>query len=663
MPGCTKRVVHIPHHLREVHKWNKHRAKAAVNRFSLRKNYTSSNSSSRKVGSTKKDYHRRHCCPMPKCSSVVKRLSSHLQKQHKMNPNTSEYKGVVARARIMSDEPHIFTHLKMQAKRRRESAGEVSYLLAKKRCMEWEDSCAPLSGQSSCFQGETSTEEGDEGKNDREDNTEGERNSGGEDADKSLSPEDQVIADNNDWAGHSDMDMSSEETTRDGPASERNGYGEDLMESFSSWLMSPDGGKLETTTAKQHSKQLRHIVQIIDEEKRWSSLLKVTLVRDKFLQGHAKSKYLAGTIKSHLMSLRHFYAFLLSEEPPEVPFNKPCVVNLMDKMQRWSTSYKQESRKRHWEKLEDQHALIGSQTVNEFERSQAARDAISLLGQIVESDSVEVTQASYTLIRDFLFVEIQTDNANRAGVLAHMTMEELSKAQKRDSDYVILVKHQKTSASHGSARIVLTTSLYNWLRIFVEKVRPKICGDTEKNNVFLSWNGESLHSSQINKAIKSIWKKAGVKGSPSSTTFRKSAVSTMHEQHHDLSANLADLMAHNLETARKYYRVTEKSKSSVKAAKQLRSAMRSSEREPEVLTTKLADEDKHKEIHSLEPEAAKEESSTCGRLPWSAESVEALRSLFKKRLPISLSVLIVSEVRYKNTICWEARNQNGSMIV
>ena len=89
--------------------------------------------------------------------------------------------------------------------------------------------------------------------NDGEDNAGGERDSEGEDADKSLSLEDQVIADNNDWAGHSDMDMCSEEATHDGPASERSEHRKELMESFSSCLMSLDGGK-ETTTAKQHSK-------------------------------------------------------------------------------------------------------------------------------------------------------------------------------------------------------------------------------------------------------------------------------------------------------------------------------------------------------------------------------------------------------------------------
>ena len=94
-------------------------------------------------------------------------------------------------------------------------------------------------------------------------------------------------------------------------------------------------------------------------------------------------------------------------------------------------------------------------------------------------------------------------------------------------------------------------------------------------NVFLTWNGEAMTYSQINKAIKSVWKKTGMEGSPSSTLFRKSAVAKVHttSQSNEARGNLADLMAHNIETARKFYCLQEKSKSSVKASKQLRSVM------------------------------------------------------------------------------------------
>ena len=90
-------------------------------------------------------------------------------------------------------------------------------------------------------------------------------------------------------------------------------------------------------------------------------------------------------------------------------------------------------------------------------------------------------------------------------------------------------------------------------------------------------------SSQINKAIKSVWKKAQVDGNPSSTLPRKSAVSRVHtaSDSNEARGNLADLMAHILQTANKYYRLQEKSKSSVQASKQLRSIMREQSDHPD----------------------------------------------------------------------------------
>lgn len=79
---------------------------------------------------------------------------------------------------------------------------------------------------------------------------------------------------------------------------------------------------------------------------------------------------------------------------------------------------------------------------------------------------------------------------------------------------MILVKDRKTLYSHGHARIVLSQKLCRWLQIFVPEVRSRVSGATNDNDhhVFLSWNGESLASSQISKAMKSVWKKADIGG-------------------------------------------------------------------------------------------------------------------------------------------------------
>lgn len=48
-----------------------------------------------------------------------------------------------------------------------------------------------------------------------------------------------------------------------------------------------------------------------------------------------------------------------------------------------------------------------------------------LLGQLSGAHNIEINQSHYTLLRDFLLVEISIDNANRAGVLSNMTVKEI----------------------------------------------------------------------------------------------------------------------------------------------------------------------------------------------------------------------------------------------
>ena len=120
------------------------------------------------------------------------------------------------------------------------------------------------------------------------------------------------------------------------------------------------------------------------------------------------------------MSLRHFYSFCLTED---LGINIPTakILSQKEKMARWSSSLRKGCSKRHWEKMEeDLHSLISPEHIGEFERSKAARDAICLIGQLSGAHSVVLSQSQYTLIRDFLLVEISIDNANRAGALANM---------------------------------------------------------------------------------------------------------------------------------------------------------------------------------------------------------------------------------------------------
>ena len=292
-------------------------------------------------------------------------------------------------------------------------------------------------------------------------------------------------------------------------------------------------------------------------------------------------------------------------------------------MTRWSSSFRRKSAKRHWEKQEeDLNVLISPDQIKEFERSESARNAVCLLGKLSGAHSIEITQAQYTLLRDFLIVEISIDNRNRAGALANMKMSEFKRMKDEGGEHAILVKDHKTLATHGPARIILSQKLAGWLKIFVTEVRSRISATSNDNddNVFLSWNGEALASSQISKAMKSIWKKAEISGTPSSTIFRKSAITGVHSAT-DSSAShsdLADLMAHNVSTAVHYYKLTEKSKSSVKASKQLQNVMGGENQHEEM----------DKEENSVAP-PTEECQSKASKASWSPEAESLVKDLFQ----------------------------------
>jgi len=94
-PVCRVPVIHIPRHLRNSHGWTSEEARAAVQRFKLRR-----------VPEVKrkqkyKDYHKLRPCPVPGCSVSVKRLPSHLQ-SHKIAKNSLQYKMLLYKAKKSS---------------------------------------------------------------------------------------------------------------------------------------------------------------------------------------------------------------------------------------------------------------------------------------------------------------------------------------------------------------------------------------------------------------------------------------------------------------------------------------------------------------------------------------------------------------------------------
>ena len=99
------------------------------------------------------------------------------------------------------------------------------------------------------------------------------------------------------------------------------------------------------------------------------------------------------------------------------------------------------------------------QNINDFDRSSAAREAISILGIFSGAHNVDLTQHKFTVIRDFLIAEILFNNASRSGALANMKVEELEIARK-EGVYVVGIQDHKTVHIHGEAQISFCIALW-----------------------------------------------------------------------------------------------------------------------------------------------------------------------------------------------------------
>ena len=537
LPHCHSVVRHLPRHLREVHHWSKGYAKTVTSRFQLRKQYTFSSKETASAGnraprkiksdsapvSHKKPCRRIRICPYPGCSTVTKRLPQHLQQVHKLKRDDGKYRKYMSFAKVLSTKkPELFK--RTQAERE---------IIIDRKYDE---------NSSSSFDSTSSQHD--------------------------LEDDYQTPDVSGEAVGFGKSD-GTEEPLADVA---------EIMQQFEDWLLSPDCEKKDEKTAKQHVAQVKNVLSIIGGGACLQSLLDAKRIRDIFLRQHAEVKYYPATIKSYLMSLQHYCSFLLGENPSGVEFEKDDAISLRERLKNWSGSYKRDTTRRRWEKMEeDVSILITPEKITAFNRSQAVREAIILLGQLSGAHYNGITQANYTLVRDYLISQIMIDNANRAGVVAYMTVQEFQRARPQDDRHVVRVLQHKTVNTHGPAQIVLTNHLYNHLKIFFEKMRSQlpIAGPAEGNaRFFLSWGGKKMESSQMSRALSSIFQKAGIDGPMSHTLYRKTAVSECHQNRKDISGNLADLMAHRESTAEKYYRVFDKSRSSVKASQILHGMMR-----------------------------------------------------------------------------------------
>lgn len=201
-----------------------------------------------------------------------------------------------------------------------------------------------------------------------------------------------------------------------------------VMSSFCSWLQSACGGRKDKKLSKQHGLQLLRILKTIDPSQQFQSLFNKTLLRYTFLK-QAEKKYTADTMRAYLLSLRHLCTYVIAEKPASVDVDPVLLCQIQEKARLWSMSFRKDSKRRHLEKMMIFN-LVTPEQINEYECSEVAWSAIAYLEHLSETHSLQVNQSVYTIVRNFILLEITFANMHRSVVSANMTMQEYKKERK-----------------------------------------------------------------------------------------------------------------------------------------------------------------------------------------------------------------------------------------
>ena len=171
-------------------------------------------------------------------------------------------------------------------------------------------------------------------------------------------------------------------------------------------------------------------------------------------------------------------------------------------------------------------------------------------------------------------------NASRTGAICNMKIHEAKKSKRIGNTMSIVVLDHKTlTEGAGPVTLNLDSQVYKQLEIFIESVRPTVQSPSDHQMfVFVTGDeGKKLNTSQVSEQFNSFWKRAvgATERRPkmNATIFRKSCTTKVHSKHRDMINDLATLMNHKEETAKRSYFLQNKIQTAVRASEQLRRIM------------------------------------------------------------------------------------------
>jgi hypothetical protein len=347
------------------------------------------------------------------------------------------------------------------------------------------------------------------------------------------------------------------------------GFRHQLLKYFYEHLQDLGGGANKERQAGIHAQNVRKLLDRLDPKNDTISCL----IEDGGLQMWRnwgkpileQNKMRPGTVKAYLSSVGKFLKFIIqkvADETKDFPSiderSLRLANNVLNRLPDWRTAISRKFSHKKWERvLEVSRRLPPATTINDLMSTEPAKEAITILNK--SSTGHLVSSREFIIVRDFLIVRLELENAQRPGRMETATVSNFREAERSDDgSYTMYCPKHKRSID-GPARICMDAETHANMCAYVEHVRG-VCADDSEDALFLTVEGKPFDQSNIGKRVTAFW-------------FRKIASSATYDMDVVEKRAIHEHIAHKEETADHYYNIGHITKKSARGHQLLKKSL------------------------------------------------------------------------------------------
>ena len=271
------------------------------------------------------------------------------------------------------------------------------------------------------------------------------------------------------------------------------------------------------------------------------------------------------TIQSRLYSIKRFLDYMKSHFPSNLP-DDTVIDNLTYLIKGAGTSLSKRKKKRQQRIISDTRRKFPNtiHALNQWREKRNFDSTLNLFPKYSDDITAELFEADYSMMRDFLIVELLIPNGQRPGVIHGVIVDEIKEAitsVTKEGYHKLIVSNHKTGYVHG-ATMFIYSQIFSCLTIFIENILPKlpiyatnVSRLTGNSSVFQTFSGQTLLSCRVTPILRTYLSRMGIQFSGTVTDLRKAAATLTGKYSPNLHELMALFLCHSVRAHDKYYRI------------------------------------------------------------------------------------------------------------